>query len=252
MKHFRFRFSILSLLAFTAVIAVGAMLYQRHLAWKDTQVRYRALIREGSRSKEVIREIKQMVIDHPQLAKERGSLEWSVLHGDADSCFVLLAKGADPEQVGNLYAMPPLHLALFRERIDHYQLLLEFGADIRSLGKLAVEGNTLLHQAAAVNRLKECRFLLAEGLPVNAANAMGITPLRVAMYKGHIEMMKLLLEHGASDQLDNQGRTLRDVVEWRREYNEISHLDMAPIEEMTRMLDEYFPDDAKTPQAPTP
>lgn len=256
MKHFRFRFSILSLLAFTAVIAVGTMLCQRHLAWKEAEVRFRALIRETAWSREVSEEVRQLVIDYPSLAQEHGALEMALQTGNVELCRALLENGADPDEKGTIFVMSPLQQALITKDTEPFRLLLEFGGDKFVLDEdpqgTPTHGNTLLHLAASRNRAAHCQILLEEGLAVDATNAMGQTPLHLAVHGAHLDVVKLLLEHGASDQLDNEGRNLRDVVEWRREYNEISHLDMAPIEEMSRLLDEYFPDEAKTSQAPSP
>jgi ankyrin repeat protein len=54
---------------------------------------------------------------------------------------------------------------------------------------------TMLHEAAGENALEAVRRMLALGLDVNAMTSR--TPLHEAALHGHIEMVKLLIEHGA-------------------------------------------------------
>jgi hypothetical protein len=54
-----------------------------------------------------------------------------------------------------------------------------------------------LRRAASVGDLAKVKELLAAGVDANAANAYGGTALSFASDKGHAEVVKLLLEHGA-------------------------------------------------------
>ena len=59
-------------------------------------------------------------------------------------------------------------------------------------------GNTPLHLAAALNRLKIMRDLLALGASLEIRNEQGMTPLGVAVYYGNVSAVKILVQRGAN------------------------------------------------------
>ncbi len=64
--------------------------------------------------------------------------------------------------------------------------------------RLGPLGMTLLHVCAALNQLKSAAWLLEKGARVNKKeSSSGKTPLHLAAYFGHLEMVNLLLGHGA-------------------------------------------------------
>ena len=71
------------------------------------------------------------------------------------------------------------------------RLLLDHGADINARND---RGWTLLHSATWIEVI---RVLLERGANVNAEDKQGRTPFKLAKERGHNEIMKLLLEHGA-------------------------------------------------------
>jgi hypothetical protein len=61
-----------------------------------------------------------------------------------------------------------------------------------------------LHTAALVGDTKFCAFLVDEiGLPVDAKDDMGQTPLMLAMREGHLQTAKFLRDRGAAESTDN-------------------------------------------------
>ena len=77
--------------------------------------------------------------------------------------------------------------------------LLEFGLEV-DLGDWL--GRTQLHAAAASNELEWAMCLLDLGANINAIDThSSTTPLGFAARCGHIEMVKLLLTHGADKNL---------------------------------------------------
>ena len=58
-------------------------------------------------------------------------------------------------------------------------------------------GETALHYLAIENRLEAARFLISKGAQVDTRDHSKFTPLIVAAWLGHLEMVSLLLEHGA-------------------------------------------------------
>ncbi|KAH8976940.1 ankyrin repeat-containing domain protein [Lactarius hatsudake] len=85
-------------------------------------------------------------------------------------------------------------------------------------------GDTALHRAAQYGRLEVSRMLLDCNVEVNLQNDEGLTPLHRASEgsldddpgpwaRGHIDVVQLLLEHGADAQLRNlSGKTASEVA----------------------------------------
>lgn len=96
-------------------------------------------------------------------------------------------------------------------RFDHVALLdwlATHGADFaREAGEALV---TACHSGA----VGAVRWLLARGAPVAHRNAYAWLPLHFAAYAGHVEIVQLLLAHGAErDAVCGQGRTARAWAE---------------------------------------
>ena len=64
-------------------------------------------------------------------------------------------------------------------------------------GGYCVTGETPLHVAAEKGHVEVVKLLLEHGANPNARDMYGVTPLHLAARKGHVEITKLLLEHGA-------------------------------------------------------
>lgn len=108
------------------------------------------------------------------------------------------------------------------------RILLEYGADPTLTTE---DGTTPLMAAAGLGwgynpptddarerMLAGVKFLTEEvGADVNAANFAGFTPLHGAAYKGSIEIITYLVEHGAEmDVRDYRGRTPYRLAQWSR------------------------------------
>ncbi len=237
MKSFRLRFSIFSLLLVTAVIAVGLMLYQRHVAWKTAEAEYQNIIAQHDPSPEMKGKVERFVQRYPQLAKRRGSLEWATIYGNLEMCRHLLELGADPNEAGGtLVPGSPIRFAVITQRADLVRLLLEYGANASNRDRPF--NNTLLHIAACQEDVELCQILLDEGISIDVTDASGQTPLHLAIRGARLNVVKFLLKQGASCKADFQGQTPRDVAQWRREEHVLAHLDAEPIDEMTRLIEE--------------
>ena len=55
----------------------------------------------------------------------------------------------------------------------------------------------MLHEAARLGRVESARHLLDQGADKDKANNYGQTPLHWAVYFNHLEMVMLLMRHGA-------------------------------------------------------
>ena len=66
------------------------------------------------------------------------------------------------------------------------------------------DGDNCLHVAASRNDHRAAGLLLKAGVDVNCRGDMGSTPLHYAVKRGSVEVIRVLLEHGASKTLKNE------------------------------------------------
>jgi ankyrin repeat protein len=87
-----------------------------------------------------------------------------------------------------------------------------------------VDGQTLLHDAAAHGRTAVVEYLLQGGADPNARTSDGLTPLAMAATNGEVaEVMPLLKSHADINAVDSNGWTSLDRAEkWH-------HADMAQV-----------------------
>jgi cytohesin len=132
----------------------------------------------------------------PAVLQARDLAEWlfvAALLGDANRVRELLARGADPNFVGD-EGLAPLHAAAKHGHTEIAELLIGSGADVNIRGR---GGLTPLHVAAAAGQVKVMRLLIARGADVNARDGEGWTPLHAAARYCRAEAAELLIEHGA-------------------------------------------------------
>ena len=146
-------------------------------------------------------------------------LKWTPLHvasfkGRLEVARVLLEYGANVNHPDNLGRIP-LHIASRGPCDDLVRLLLDHGANPSALDN---GDETALHHAACSGELGVVRLLLDHGLAVNARNkrsmygwrgwdplliggndidTKGWTPLHYAATFGFVEIVEMLLDHGA-------------------------------------------------------
>jgi ankyrin repeat protein len=97
------------------------------------------------------------------------------------------------------------------------QVLLDYGVDVNAQSN---SGYTPLHSRPFryFNDPRFVRLLLDHGADPNIREREdGNTPLHLASQNGRTEIARLLVEHGASVEVqDNLGRTPLDVASWWR------------------------------------
>ncbi len=131
--------------------------------------------------------------------------------GDVDVMKALLARGADPAvstQDGTTPLMAAAGLAVEESEtripesrhLDAVKLLVDLGADVKAVNR---QGNSALHGAAFLGYGTVARYLLDRGAVLNARNAGGQTPYRIAlgimvtqMFFSHPEAAALLKDAG--------------------------------------------------------
>ena len=117
----------------------------------------------------------------------------AVSEGDQKSVNALLAKGADVNAIGE-DGDTPLHQAAAMGHLDTVDSLLAAGAEVDARDCC---GSTPLHKAAERGYLAVVKFLINQGAEVNVANDLRSTPLHEAAANGHLATVEALLAAGA-------------------------------------------------------
>lgn len=118
---------------------------------------------------------------------------------------------ADPEAASELiitYRSQALYWALQAGHYDIMVFLCENGAQASRIGAgVGYSHTTALHIAAKYGRVNLADFLIEnQGADVNYRNQRGRAPLHTAAIEGHLDMVELLLVHGAEIDAVSQSR----------------------------------------------
>jgi uncharacterized protein len=104
-----------------------------------------------------------------------------------------------------------LGLASYFGHLDVVRLLLQRGADPNRAARNSLRAAPL-HSAVAANHFEIARLLLEHGAAVDADEQGGLTALHVAAENGSVELVKLLREHGARPVAADNGQTPYDLA----------------------------------------
>ncbi|XP_018587450.2 transient receptor potential cation channel, subfamily N, member 1 isoform X3 [Scleropages formosus] len=130
--------------------------------------------------------------------KKQTPLHLAALYGELDVCSALLNMNADVNAC-DMHGQSPLHLAAESNHSEVVKLFLNHRPELASLAN--VEGSTCAHIAASKGSVAVIRELLkfSKGGVMSAhSKAKGSSPLHLAAAGGHKEVVKILLEAGAS------------------------------------------------------
>lgn len=243
------RYSLLSIFLLTALVAVGLLMYQRHLKWQAVEQQFAEIIRNPNPQPEDKEIAKLLVTRYPRLAQRKGALCWVVFNCDEHLCQHFLDAGASPNDTDS-YSIPCLEFAVSRRKPAVVHLLLSAGAAKVKGTKLPLghdTGDSLLHDAASGGPVEICTALIEYGYDINALNLKGNTPVHSAVCSLNPATLECLLSHGAAVIPNRQGFTARDYV--------LSFQSRAPangsrddvLTEIMSLLDRYDPPESKNP-----
>jgi hypothetical protein len=115
-------------------------------------------------------------------------------------------------QTGKRWVPGPWAGLLFGAILRHARILLEAGADANQAASNPSR-ITPLHAAMARQDLELVKLLLAHGADANAAQGNGVTPLHSAAHSGQLELARVLVEAGATiNARMDDGRTPLDFA----------------------------------------
>jgi ankyrin repeat protein len=142
-------------------------------------------------------------------------LATAAFEGDEELVRVLLEHDADPNEPDGT-GKGPLVYAAAKGLAPIVEILLDAGADPNRL--YAHELTALMWAAGYPNvvtahdGLATAELLVARGASIQAVDDRGRSVLMIAAERGHAEMVKWLMEHGADASLrDRQGKTAADL-----------------------------------------
>src|SRR5580692_13058221 len=99
-----------------------------------------------------------------------------------------------------------LHRAARAGDLKHVEALIETGTPVNGRDSL---GGTALHDAAWAGEVEIVEYLIRAGADVNARHSEGqSTPLDYAVVMNRVEVVEILLAHGARVDSSNKGLTV--------------------------------------------
>lgn len=114
------------------------------------------------------------------------ALALAVKCGNKESISYLLEKGADINQLSG--GMAPIHWAVHSFKPDIAALLLDRGADVNR--RVDYSGDTALHMASRWGLIDIIQILLEHGADITVSNNEGWTPLDIARYKENSNLIE--------------------------------------------------------------
>jgi ankyrin repeat protein len=150
--------------------------------------------------------VEHLVVTHPQHVNANGGYYLTPLvaalgREHYQTAKILRDNGAHPNVTGNGTATP-LHAAAYSGHLQMVRVLLEYGADVNARSSF---GQTPLHFALDKD-IKLSPPMATSYL--RQKNARSSNPLRMEVERGRVELVRLLLDHGACvGAEDGGGRT---------------------------------------------
>jgi uncharacterized protein len=141
-------------------------------------------------------------VNRPDRDSGMTALHVATTHGHIQIIGKLISRGADVSASFGRPSMTALSIAFRKDYRDIVRRLLEAEADpnISINGPTdppEQQGITPLHQAASVGDMEMLRLLIAHGADLDTAKADGLTPLMAAAFSGQFEAVRALVEAGA-------------------------------------------------------
>lgn len=163
----------------------------------------------GTRKTDIALRLLAAGADPKAVGRDKESmLLYAVSYGDHRVTAVLLDRGVDPNAFSRL-GLSMIGIAADDDKLAVLKLLLDRGVHVDAKDRYHVPP---LHYAARDGAVKAAMLLLDRGAQINyqvpEQNSPGETALHAAASAGKLEMVKLLVSHGANRTLvDDEGLT---------------------------------------------
>jgi ankyrin repeat protein len=144
--------------------------------------------------------------------KGRTALHWAALWGHGEIVALLLEQGAQANG-RDASGETPIMLACKEGHLAVVEMLLRHVGG-QALQQTDDKGRTALHWASLCGHGEVVAFLLGQGAEIMSRDTLGRNPLMYGCSKGHLGVVRMLLEHmggGAVQETDHHGRT---VLHW--------------------------------------
>lgn len=142
----------------------------------------------------------------------------AIKKGDCARAIELI--GADKAQLETMTVFGTwLHVAASFGKIEIVQFLVSAGVDINRRGGIADAAP--MHEAASEGHIRIVEYLLSKGAGMDVSDPQR-NPLFSAIYGGHLEIVKLMVDRGIDVHVQYTGGTMKgmDALEFARERGE--------------------------------
>ena len=161
--------------------------------------------------------VEQLIAKHPQHVNTIGGSYMTsavaALAGRHFEVAQVLHRNKSSVEPRGYFENTPLHSAAYYGDLEMVQVLLDYGVDVNSQNSF---GYTPLDSASRDGHRNDAgvaRLLIAHGADPNSRDVLGFTSLHRASDSGRIEIVRLLIEHGAKVEVKNdRGKTPLDVA----------------------------------------
>lgn len=126
-------------------------------------------------------------------------------------CASLLHSSGTSIEHRSLAGFTPIHIAAFENHDRLVEWLLKLGVSVAVRSQ--PDQLTPLHCASSYNSCRSAQLLIAFGADVNARDVDDDTPLHLAGRRGHPEMIRLLVDHGADRRAINRRQQIPELWE---------------------------------------
>jgi len=142
--------------------------------------------------------------------KKNTPLHVAALKGNTNLVSLLIKKGANKESI-NKNSSTPLHLAVSSGSVSTVSTLIQQRANKEALNQ---DQWTPLHVVAYLSPNSAIALaLLQSGVNMDVLSTSGKTPLHYACEKNHTNIVELLVQHGAKQNIvDKRGKTPADLA----------------------------------------
>lgn len=131
-------------------------------------------------------------------------LHLATIYHHMETVRVLVTKGGAKLEVDDYVEHTPLHYAVTLKDPNIMCFLLDQGANVDAR---CYDDSTVLHLAVDLNyeSVDTVRRLIEGGVDVNVKNTRGETALQIACERGFVDIVRLLIDHGAT--MEASGKT---------------------------------------------